>query len=334
MNLYSSFLRPLLFRLDAETAHHQAMRLLEVGSRVPWLVRAGFGGGVPVTPRKVFGLDFRNPIGLAAGMDKNAVALPAWEALGFGFVEIGTVTAKAQPGNPSPRMFRYPAQKALINRMGFNNDGAEVVARRLEQLKESGRWPLIPVGVNIGKSKVTPLEEAAEDYLISFQKLMPYADYFVVNVSSPNTPGLRQLQDSEALKRIVSRLRDSRDGDRRPILVKLAPDLEIEPLQEAVEVATSAGAAGFIATNTTLDHRSVPEEKDEQGGLSGAPLRAKSTATLQALISHTSLPVIASGGVMDRESAREKFLAGASLVQVYTGLVYRGPGLIREIMPR
>lgn len=280
-------------------------------------------------PRRIFGIDFRNPIGLAAGMDKNAIALPAWEALGFGFIEIGTITAQAQPGNPAPRLFRYPRQQALINRMGFNNDGAAAVARRLEKLKISGRWPRIPVGVNLGKSKVTELHDAPADYLASFRKLLPFGDYFVINVSSPNTPGLRSLQDRDALAAIIRALHD--ENSEKPLLVKIAPDLEEPAAVEIAELAAEEKLSGLIATNTTLDHASVPPEKDQQGGLSGAPLREKSTTMLRLITRHTSLPIIASGGVMDAAAAKEKFDAGASLVQIYTGFVYRGPQLIREI---
>jgi dihydroorotate dehydrogenase len=277
----------------------------------------------------VFGVDFPNPVGLAAGMDKNAVALPAWEALGFGFLEIGTITAKAQPGNPRPRLFRYPRQNALVNRMGFNNDGADAVAARLDGLHKAGKWPKIPVGINLGKSRVTPLDRAPDDYLQSFRKLGRFGDYFVINVSSPNTPGLRDLQETGRLREIVRVLHN--EALEKPLLVKIAPDL---PDQQAIEIAAlceNEGLAGLIATNTTLDHSALPKERDEQGGLSGGPLRHRATGLIRLLKSSTSLPIIASGGIMDAASAKEKFDAGARLVQIYTGLVYRGPQLIREI---
>jgi dihydroorotate dehydrogenase len=327
MNLYSSLLRPFLFRLDPETAHHLALR--QLSAFPPAILRQMFGGGHTGGPKEVFGIKFPNSVGLAAGMDKNAVALPGWEALGFGFVEIGTITARAQPGNPLPRMFRYPDKQALINRMGFNNDGSEAVAARLENLKKSGRWPRIPVGVNLGKSKVTPIEEAPADYLHSFRLLKDYGDYFVINVSSPNTPGLRDLQETGRLREIIRALIPER-GDR-PLLVKIAPDLADEQALEIAALAEEEGLSGLIATNTTLDHSSIPSGQDQTGGLSGAPLRTRSTALLQKLKSHTRLPIVASGGVMDASAAKEKFDAGASLVQIYTGFVYRGPQLIREI---
>jgi len=327
LNLYSAILRPFLFRLDPETAHHFALR--QLSAFPPAILRQIFGGAEG-TPQEVFGIKFPNSVGLAAGMDKNAVALPGWEALGFGFVEIGTITAKAQPGNPLPRMFRYPDKQALINRMGFNNDGADAVAARLQSLKKSGRWPGIPVGVNLGKSKVTPIEEAPADYLYSFRLLKSHGDYFVINVSSPNTPGLRDLQETGRLREIIRALApECRD---KPLLVKIAPDLADEQALEIAALAEEEGLSGLIATNTTIDHSSIPSDRDQTGGLSGAPLRTRSTALLQKLKAHTRLPIVASGGVMDASAAKEKFEAGASLVQIYTGFVYRGPQLIREIL--
>ncbi len=327
MNLYADIVRPALFRFDAETAHHLALTGLRLTP--PALLRAVFGGGEGTAPVRLFGLAFPNPVGLAAGMDKNAEALCAWEALGFGFVEAGTVTALAQPGNDKPRCFRYPRQHALINRMGFNNDGADAVASRLKKQKAAGRWPTIPVGINIGKSKVTPLEEAPADYAASFRRLLPFGDYFVINVSSPNTPGLRQLQDRDSLARIVQTLKAINSS--KPLLVKIAPDLEDDAVREMARLAEKEGLDGLIATNTTLDHSSVPKESDQTGGLSGSPLRARSTEVLRLLRSETQLPLIASGGIMSAEAAKEKFAAGASLVQIYTGFVYRGPDLIRQI---
>ena len=327
LNLYSDIFRPLLFQLDPETAHHLALTGLKV---TPARVLRALFGAPAEKPVNLFGLTFPNPVGLAAGMDKNAEALGAWEVLGFGFVEAGTVTALAQPGNDKPRCFRYPPQRALINRMGFNNPGAEAVARALSRLKASGRWPRIPVGMNIGKSKATPLEEAPADYAASFRQLLPFGDYFVINVSSPNTPGLRQLQDRDSLAAIVRTLREI--DSSKPLLVKIAPDLSDDAVKEIALLAGSEKLAGLIATNTTLDHTSIPAESDQAGGLSGTPLRARSTQVLRLLRTHTSLPIIASGGVMSAESAREKLDAGASLVQIYTGFIYRGPQLIRDIV--
>ena len=287
-------------------------------------------GPLPQRPLRLFGLNFPNPVGLAAGMDKNAVALPAWQAMGFGFLEAGTITALAQPGNEKPRCFRFPLQEALINRMGFNNRGASAAAKRLRRLKASRRWPSIPVGINIGKSKVTPLENAASDYATSYNLLLPYGDYFVINVSSPNTPGLRSLQDSDSLAQIIRTLKRIHSG--KPLLVKIAPDLTDDAVREMAALAESEKLAGLIATNTTLDHSAIPAPADKIGGLSGAPLRQRSTEVIRTLRSATQLPIIASGGIMDAASAKEKLDAGANLVQIYTGFVYHGPELIRDIV--
>jgi dihydroorotate dehydrogenase len=290
----------------------------------------------PSRAREVFGIRFPNPVGLAAGFDKNARVLPAWEKLGFGFVEAGTITAAGQPGNPRPRIFRLPAQQALINRLGFNNDGAEAVAARLALLKASNRWPCIPIGLNIGKTKVTPLEEAAGDYLFSFEKLFPFADYFVLNVSSPNTPGLRALQDAAALDQLLGAIQQrnrelSATPRLRPVLLKIAPDLEFPQIEEIIALLLRHGLAGIVATNTTLDHSSIPEALRREGGLSGAPLRARSTEIVRFIAGLTDLPIIAVGGIHDAASAMEKFNAGAALVQIYTGFIYEGPALIRQI---
>lgn len=325
MNFYE-FLRPLLFRMDAETAHHFALGALEAAPG--FLLRAAFGVA-PCSAVEICGIRFRNPVGLAAGMDKNAVALRAWEALGFGFVEVGTITAKAQPGNPKPRMFRYPEIGALINRMGFNNDGADAVAARLDREKSARRWPSIPVGINLGKSKVTELADAPGDYLHSYRALLPFGDYFVVNVSSPNTPGLRELQDRDALAGIVRTLRDH--DAVKPLFVKIAPDLNDAQVDAIVELVETEDLSGVIATNTTLDHSPVAAGRDENGGLSGAPLRARASEVLRRLRAGTRRPIVASGGIMTGSDARERLEAGASLVQIYTGFVYRGPALIREI---
>jgi len=328
---YTRILRPLLFSLDPETAHHLAMRSLDVASGSAPLLAALRRFQPAPRPTQLFGLEFPNPVGLAAGFDKNGVALPAWEALGFGFVEIGTVTAKAQPGNPKPRIFRYPDQRALINRLGFNNDGADVIADRLRKLRASGRWPRIPVGINIGKSKVTELADAPEDYRYSFQRLHEFADYIALNVSSPNTPGLRSLQESEALHALLRTIAVENRASSKPILLKVAPDLSEPDLRAAIAACEEHGVAGIIATNTTLDHSAVPAERDQTGGLSGAPLRDKSTAFIRAISRETKLPVIGVGGIVDAASAREKFAAGAQLIQVYTGYIYRGPALLDEI---
>ena len=283
-------------------------------------------------PITLFGLNFPNPIGLAAGLDKNGVALPAWAALGFGFIEIGTVTAKAQPGNPKPRIFRLPEQQALINRLGFNNDGADAIAHRLATLRESGRWPAVPVGINIGKSRATPLEQATDDYLYSFRMLRDFADYITLNISSPNTPGLRELQEPEKLSELLHAIGNEAGTAPKPLVVKISPDLSGTELKAILAVCEENGVSGIIATNTTLDHSSIAPQLDQAGGLSGAPLRDKSTALVREINARSTIPVIASGGIFDAESAREKFQAGAQLIQLYTGLVYRGPQLLREIM--
>ena len=330
-NTYERLVRPLLFSMDAETAHHLTVGLLRTASRFDLALRALKSFQPSSKPKTVFGLNFPNPIGLAAGLDKNGVALPAWAALGFGFIEIGTVTAKAQPGNPKPRIFRLPAQQALINRLGFNNDGADAIADRLRRLRNSRRWPAVPVGINIGKSRTTPLEQATDDYLYSFRLLREFADYITLNVSSPNTPGLRELQEPAALSQLLRAIADKNQITRKPILVKIAPDPSPNELDEIIATCEENKIAGIIATNTTLDHSSIPPALDQEGGLSGAPLREKSTALVRAIIVRSTIPVIASGGIFDAESAREKIEAGAQLLQIYTGLIYRGPGFLREI---
>lgn len=337
--LYRHVLRPLFFRMDPERAHELAMRALAACSGSPalrGLLKAIAGrSDAPALAREVFGVRFPNPVGLAAGFDKNGVALRAWEALGFGFVEAGTITARAQPGNDRPRLFRFPEQRALVNRLGFNNRGADALAAHFSALRTAGQWPSIPVGINIGKSKITPLDQAVEDYLHSFRRLHAYADYVVVNVSSPNTPGLRQLQGREELSALLGALQAANRGLERPrpLLVKIAPDLADGQIADVAALADEHALAGIVATNTTIDHSALPvDRRGETGGLSGAPLRARATAVVRLLASQTRLPIIAVGGVDDAESAREKFDAGASLVQLYTGFVYGGPTIVREIV--
>lgn len=307
----------------------------------------------PGLPIDLFGLRFPNPVGLAAGMDKNAEAVPAWSAMGFGFSELGAATWHAQPGNPAPRLFRAIPDEAIINRMGFNNSGAEAIAEKLAAWRALGRWPDHPVGMNLGKSKITPLENAAEDYASSFRALRPHLDFFVVNVSSPNTPNLRQLQDKAALDEIFAALQEInqrpttgasagsklRTANPKPILVKVAPDLSFDALDEILELAGPRQIAGVVATNTTLAR---PESNDpdlrriygEAGGLSGKPLRARSTEVIRHLYRQTrgQLPVIGVGGIFSGADAWEKIAAGASLIQIYTGLVYEGPTLAKNIV--
>lgn len=326
MNFYSALVRPLLFRLPAEAAHDVSLRLLGLLAALPLPSAA-----IPRREVECFGIRFPNPVGLAAGMDKNGVALTVWPRLGFGFVEIGTVTALPQPGNPSPRLFRLPAQRALINRLGFNNEGAERVAARLGHWRSTGRWPGCPVGINLGKSRVVSLEEAAPDYAASFRALREFGDYFVVNVSSPNTPGLRELQAASHLREILRAIARE-NPERRPVLVKLAPDLPDEQWAGIVAAGEEEGAAGWIATNTTLDHSAIPPGQNQEGGLSGEPLRVRATEVVRKLASLSSLPVIGVGGVSSAASAREKMAAGARLVQLYTGLVYEGPRLPARIV--
>jgi dihydroorotate dehydrogenase len=331
-NLYERVVRPLLFSLDPETAHHVTIELLRGASHFDLALRVLRSFQPRSKPKTLFGLTFPNPIGLAAGLDKNGVALPAWAALGFGFIEIGTVTAKAQPGNPQPRIFRFPQQHALINRLGFNNDGADAIAERLRGLRRTKRWPAVPVGINIGKSRATPIEKATDDYLYSFRLLRDFADYIALNVSSPNTPGLRELQEPRKLSELLHAIGSEPGTTNKPVLIKISPDLSPIELEAILNVCAENGVAGIIATNTTLDHSSVPPNLDEEGGLSGAPLREKATALVRDIVAKSAIPVIASGGICDTESVMEKFQAGAKLVQLYTGFVYRGPGLLREIM--
>jgi len=328
MNLYASLIRPLLFLLPPEAAHDLTLQILKRYPR----------NGIPFFPppkgreTELFGLTFPSPVGLAAGLDKNGVALSAWEQLGFGFIEVGTITALPQPGNPQPRLFRFPKQKALINRMGFNNKGAKHIAQWFDFQKRKARLPSVPLGINIGKSKATPLEEAPSDYARSFSLLESFGDYFVINVSSPNTPGLRTLQTGKSLQAIIKAIRavPVRRNDI-PLLIKIAPDLNHDDLLEVLAVAEEEKIAGLIIANTTLDHAAIPKAQDQQGGLSGAPLMGKSTSFLREAAKHTPLPLIGSGGIMHAQDAREKFLAGASLVQIFTGLIYSGPSLIRDI---
>ena len=329
---YERTVRPILFRMGPEAAHHFSLGAVQLPGALSFLRRFA----PPPEPRQLFGLTFRNPIGLAAGFDKNAVAIPAWDALGFGFVEVGTVTARPQPGNPAPRIFRYPEKGALINRLGFNNDGADAIAQRLRALRASARRPAIPIGVNLGKSKVTPLAEAAADYLYSFRQVQSVADYIALNVSSPNTPGLRSLQEHAALVELLRTITEenARLPAPKPILLKIAPDLSDEAMEEIVRAGEEFGLAGIIATNTTLDHSAIAPAPDQTGGLSGSPLRARATEVVKFLRARTALPIIGVGGISGASSAGEKFEAGAQLVQVYTGFIYRGPGLLLEILRR
>lgn len=316
-----------LFRLEPERAHDLTARALAWCGRRPGALRllgALYRVADPRLEVEAFGLRFPNPVGLAAGMDKDGRALPAWPALGFGAVELGSVTALAQPGNPRPRLFRLVDDEALVNRMGFNNDGAERVAARLERWRAHGLWPEVPVGINLGKSKLAPLERAAEDYSRSLALLAPHADYLVVNVSSPNTPGLRRLQERAPLAELLAVATAASTG--RPLLLKVSPDLALTALDEVLELCVSAGVAGVIATNTTLSRTGLRRDPGEAGGLSGRPLRARSLELLRHIRASSALPVVSVGGVMDGADVVTRLRAGATLVQGYTGFVYGGPG--------
>jgi dihydroorotate dehydrogenase len=315
--------------MDPEQVHELAIATLETLSRLPWLLDRIPRPGDQRLNREVFGVRFPNPIGLAAGFDKNGLALPAWEALGFGFIEIGTITAQGQSGNPRPRLFRIPEMKALINRLGFNNEGVEKIALRLDRLRQSSAWPNIPVGINIGKSKIVPLEDAVADYLRSFKRLQGLGDYFVLNVSSPNTPNLRKLQEKAAIEGLFKAIQQQ--NQNKPILVKIAPDLTLEQLDQILALAKEYRLAGVVATNTTIDQQMIPENKRQTGGLSGRPLCARSLEMLRHIKRHSPLPVISVGGIMSEDDAKARFDAGAELVQIYTGFVYHGPRLVRAI---
>jgi dihydroorotate dehydrogenase len=340
--LYRKLLRPLLFKLPPETAHELALHALTLGLGAG-AVRAAAArryGREAFGEIRRFGLSFRNPVGLAAGFDKNGVAARELAALGFGFVEVGTVTNLPQPGNPRPRLFRLPLDRALINRQGFNNEGAAALARRLEKGK-----PDCVLGVNIGKSRAVPLEEATADYLASFELVRPHADYVAVNVSSPNTPGLRELQRADLLAALLGELqrrnRELAARDARlpvPLLVKVAPDLGAGELELIVDVARRAEVAGIIATNTTTGREGLRTPRGQvaafgEGGLSGAPLRRRSTEVVAALrrLTRGALVIVGVGGVFTAEDAWEKICAGAGLVQLYTGFVYEGFGVVRRI---
>lgn len=339
VELYRSILRPLLFRLDAEESHRMAFAAMRVADRSPLVKRAiarQCRYRHPALICERFGRRFPNPLGLAAGFDKNAELVTFWAACGFGFVELGTVTAKAQPGNERPRLFRLPADRALINRMGFNNEGASAIRERLEALRPIWDERPTPIGINIGKSKVTPLEQATDDYLESLAALAAFADYVVVNVSSPNTPGLRELQNRSELETLLAALRPA--CAERPLLVKIAPELSESQLADVVELALSLKLDGIVATNTTTERAGLQTTELEligqMGGLSGRPLRERSLAVIAALykMSEGALPIIGVGGISDGNDAYEAIRAGASLIQIYTGFVYGGPLVVRQIL--
>ena len=329
-----SLLKPLLFSLEPERVHDAVMKSLALTARhKPLLEIVRRYCAAPNSRVEAFGLHFPNPVGLAAGMDKNALALPIWAALGFGFAEIGSVTAHAQAGNPQPRMFRLPADEAIINRMGFNNHGSSLVAQTLGRWQRSHGQPRVPLGINLGKSKITALEDAPSDYLLSLARLWEYGDYFVVNVSSPNTPGLRKLQDKARLEELLRAVMGfvKAQAQPKPLLLKIAPDLSEPQLLEILELIQRFGVAGIIATNTTVSRVGLKTGIEEAGGLSGKPLRNRSLEVLRFLRANSRLPIVSVGGISTADDVRERLELGAVLVQVYTGFVYEGPLMMRAI---
>lgn len=353
MDIYKTIIRPILFsglKVDPETAHQQTLRLLGwlsdtgesplshwIGSRL----EQSFALRDLRLEQTLWGLKFPNPLGLAAGFDKDGVAATIWGNLGFGFAELGTVTFHPQPGNPPPRLFRLTQDLAALNRMGFNNQGAAALASRLSSVRDKSSIS-IPIGINLGKSKITPLEQAAADYLGSFRLLKDLGDYFVVNVSSPNTPGLRSLQDATQLSLILDGLQQENQG-QKPILVKIAPDLEWDAIADVIRLAQTYQLAGIVATNTTIRRDMLKTQiiettgksvTEEAGGISGAPLRDRSTEVIRFIHQQTqgNLPIIGVGGIFTAEDAWEKIAAGASLIQVYTGWIYEGPLMVRRVM--
>lgn len=352
MDIYKDAIRPLLFtvaKTDPEWLHQQTIRSLswlgQNRDRPPgyWmneLLMRSFCLQDKRLEQNLFGLTFPNPLGLAAGFDKDGVAVPIWSSLGFGFAEMGTVTFHQQPGNPPPRLFRLPLDKAALNRMGFNNSGAEAMAIRLAEVKPDLRS--IPIGLNLGKSKITTLEDAAVDYRNSFHLLKDYGDYFVVNVSSPNTPGLRSLQDASMLSSILSALQQE-NSLKKPLFVKIAPDLEWQAIKDIISLAKTYQLAGIIATNTTISRNGLKTQvipqtgkspQEEAGGISGAPLKERSTEVIRFIWQQTAgqIPIIGVGGIFTSEDAWEKITAGASLLQVYTGWIYEGPAMTKRIL--
>lgn len=329
------FIRSLLFALDPERAHQVALQSLQLCHHL----RLGRFIQQPSAPRQVMGLTFPNPIGLAAGLDKNGEFIDALALLGFGFIEIGTITPKPQLGNPRPRLFRLVEEEAIINRMGFNNKGAEYVVKRLESMQYKGI-----LGINIGKNKDTPLDKAIDDYLLGFQYFAPFASYITINISSPNTPGLRELQQEDFLLPLLDRLKKEQKqvllnrNKYIPLVVKIAPDLSSEALEKLAEILLQQQVDGVIATNTTITRPTISKHRyhDEQGGLSGGPLSSLSTQVLNSLhtLLHGKIPLIGSGGLMHPDQAVERFQAGANLLQLYTGFIYYGPNLIKKCVEK
>lgn len=333
-----NLIKKVLFKYDPEEVHHKVMAWLQkaynlgVGKKY---LESNYCLHHPSLERSVFGLTFKNPVGLAAGFDKDAKYIDELACLGFGFIEIGTITPRPQDGNDKPRLFRFPQDEAIINRMGFNNEGADAAAERLKHRKSS-----IIVGGNIGKNKTTPNEDAFNDYAYCFKTLFPYVDYFVVNVSSPNTPNLRELQEKEPLKKLLMQLQNLnlQYPNPKPLLLKIAPDLSNDQLDDVIEIVQETKISGLVATNTTIDRDKLSVSKDVitgtgPGGLSGKPLRERSTEIVRYISEKTNhqIPIIAVGGIFNADDAEEKIKAGASLVQVYTGFIYQGPGIAKQI---
>lgn len=338
--MYRRFLRPIFFRFDPEAVHHftfLSLRLLLAIPGASWVLGKMLRFEAAELRRELFGLSFPNPVGLAAGFDKDALLAHRWRALGFGFVEVGTVTPRPQPGSPKPRLFRLPADQAIINRMGFNNQGVDAMVRRLRRADRRG----IVIGANIGKNKTTPNEQAVDDYLHCFRALFPYVDYFVVNVSSPNTPGLRSLQEREPLTRLLQTLQNEnqQQAQPKPLLLKIAPDLTTEQLDDIIAVTRDTQLSGLIATNTTISRENLHTPAAEveaigAGGLSGLPLTHQAWEVLHYLRLHLGpdFPIIGVGGIMETLDARMRLEGGADLVQIYTGFVYQGPMFVRRML--
>ncbi|MFZ1805865.1 MAG: quinone-dependent dihydroorotate dehydrogenase [Cyclobacteriaceae bacterium] len=336
--MYKLLVRPFLFLFDPEAIHHFVFNVLSLKGKIPGfrpLLRALFEFKNPQLEKELLGLKFPNPIGLAAGFDKDAKLIDELACFGFGFIEIGTLTPRAQPGNDKPRLFRLPKDKALINRMGFNNEGVEAAVKRLRQ-----RDSKVIIGGNIGKNKDTPNDEAFSDYALCFEALHPYVDYFVINVSSPNTPGLRELQDKEPLMQLMRHVKElSQSKDKvKPVLLKIAPDLNKEQLDDIVKILKATKTDGVIATNTTISREDLTTREEEVsslglGGLSGKPLTRRSTEVISYLRKNLGpdYPIIGVGGIMNPQDAKDKLQAGADLIQLYTGFIYEGPVIVKKI---
>ncbi len=343
--MYQQLLK-ILFLFDAEKVHYFSMKMLVFFCRFSFIknyIKRKLAPAGKDFSTKIFGLSFSNPIGLAAGFDKNATYLNELEILGFGFIEIGTVTPLPQPGNPKPRLFRLPKDKALVNRMGFNNDGVKVVAKRIMKFKNKNKASStqLIIGGNIGKNKITANEDAWKDYEFCFNELHDCVDYFVVNVSSPNTPGLRDLQRKESLRKILTCLQEinKTKNIQRPLLLKISPDLSQKDLDDIIDLAEEIQLDGLVAANTTIGRNNLQTPEKEinkvgMGGLSGKPLKEESTHITDYIHSRISIPVISSGGIFSASDAKEKFEAGAKLVQVWTGFIYEGPGIVKKILEK